>query len=264
VIPPPAGEPASVGGPVKNHVWLALPLTLDVRQPFNLARLRRFVERPGYLGGIPFQAPGLDLAADWAKHAGKHIDKVSPANLAEFCIGHSLDVQLPADYYPAGHAFPFEGSRRVRIYDTHQDTPRAPLQVAVFLLDLPLVNDPKGMKFETSMINVRSPAHVPAAQDWSLIRALKFSVPGLTYLKDLLPHAASSVVFKQSMVPIHSVVAERLSGGSVPTREFLVQFTEQDYENSAWIKQKFVPQRYVDDFHQRGADHEVPGWFQPH
>jgi hypothetical protein len=77
------------------------------------------------------------------------------------------------------------------------------------------------------MIHVRSPAHVPAALDWSLIRALKFSVPGLTYLKDLLPHAASSVVFKQSMVPIHSVVAERQSGGRVPTREFLVQFTEQ-------------------------------------
>lgn len=59
------------------------------------------------------------------------------------------------------------------------------------------------------------------------------------------------MVFKNTMVPLHRVVADRLSGGRTPTRELLVQFTEDDYENSAWVKQKFVPQIYVDDFWRR-------------
>jgi hypothetical protein len=198
------------------------------------------------------------LAADWARHTGRHIDKVTADQLAEFCVGHSLELCLPEDYYPSAHkGFPFQGPRLVRVYDSCRASPRAPLQVAVFLLDCPLTDDPNNMPFETGMLDVRAAANLPLTVNWSLIRALKFSFPGLEYLKDLLPDAGSSVVYKNSLVPIHRVVADRLSGGVDPTREFLVQFTEQDYENSAWVKEKFVPRIFVDEFWQR-VDEDPP------
>ena len=83
------------------------------------------------------------------------------------------------------------------------------------------------------------------------MRALHYSFPGLTYLKDLLPNADKSVVYRNTLRPIHTFVAARLTRGRNPTRELLVQFTEKDYENSAWIPEKFVPQRYLDEFWAR-------------
>ena len=50
VVQPPPSEPAENLGRSKNYVW-ALPITLGaIKQPLNLSRLRRFVERPAHFG----------------------------------------------------------------------------------------------------------------------------------------------------------------------------------------------------------------------
>jgi hypothetical protein len=236
-------------GPNKNYVWLALPLTLEgIRQPLNLARLRRFIERPSYLGPPPPTTPIPSIATDWAR-CGKHIDRVSARDLAEFCIGHELEFLLPADYYPEDHhIFPFKGPRKVRAYDTYSDS-QTPLELSVYLLDKPLPNRPDNHDFETGMLPIVAPRHLRGGKNVTLIRALKFTFPNLVHLKDLLPNADTSVVYKSTLVPLYSVVADRLNGGG--KRELLVQFTKTDYENSAWIPEKFVPQSYVDEFWAR-------------
>ena len=71
-----------------------LPTLGAIRQPFNLARLRRFVERPAHLGGTSTVIPSVSLPAEWASHCGKHIDKVSASDLAEFCIGYELQFSF--------------------------------------------------------------------------------------------------------------------------------------------------------------------------
>ena len=76
-------------------------------------------------------------------------------------------------------------------------------------------------------------------KNWTFMRTLKHSSPSLTYLKDLLPHAEALVVFQNTLLPIHTVVADRLMGGG--RRELLIQFSESNYENSAWILEKIVP-----------------------
>jgi hypothetical protein len=43
---------------------------------------------------------------------------------------------------------------------------------------------------------------------------------GLTCLNDMLPHAATSVVYRRTMVPLHRLVAERWSGGRHPRLSF--------------------------------------------
>ena len=245
VVAPPG--PTQVNhGPSKNYVWLAVPLTLSgIHQPINLARLRRFVERPSHLGAPPPTTPIPAIATNWAR-CGKHIDRVSARDLAEFCIGHELEFLLPADYYPEDHhIFPYKGARRVRAYDTYSDS-QTPLELSVYLLDKPLPLKPDNHDFETGMLPVVKPRHLRAGKNVTLIRALKFTFPNLIHLKDLLPNADHSVVYKNTLVPLYSVVADRLNGGG--KRELLVQFTKTDYENSAWIAEKFVPQSYVDEF----------------
>ena len=115
VVAPPPDEPDHYGR-ARNFVWLALPITLgEIRQPINLARMRRYVERSPHLGGTGPPAPVLDIAAEWGRHCGRHIDRVAARDLAEFCIGHELEFSLPADYYPPDHKdFPFTGPRLVR------------------------------------------------------------------------------------------------------------------------------------------------------
>jgi len=190
------------------------------------------------------------LSERWGHHCATRMDRVSALVLSEFCVGHELELTLPPDYFPANHSeHPFDGPRPVRVYDTWVE--RGRMQVCVYLLDLPLAHNEAELLFETTWINVFSPAHTRASEDWSLKRALHFSFPGLVYLKDILPNAEHSVVFRQTLVPIHTVVATRMTKGRDPTPEMLVQFTETDYENSAWISEKFVPKRYLDDYWSR-------------
>ena len=75
----------------------------------------------------------------WGKHCGTHIDNVAARNLAEFCVGHELELTLPVDFYDHSE-FPFDGPRRVRVYDTFSDG-TTPLVVAVYLIDLPLASN---------------------------------------------------------------------------------------------------------------------------
>ena len=78
----------------------------------------------------------------------------------------------------------------MRVYDTFTNR-TTPLQVAVYLLDLPLDDDPGHLEFETGMISVSTPGrgvptrgygpatvHPPV---WTLLRALKASFPNATY-----------------------------------------------------------------------------------
>ena len=94
---------------------------------------------------------------------------------------------------------------------------------------------------ETACIDVFAPAHNRSGENWGLMRALHFSFPDLVYLQDILPNANNSVVYRQTLVPIHTVVAARMTRGRDPIPEVLVQFTKTDYETSAWISEKFVP-----------------------
>ena len=62
MVPPPE-EIDHKHGRSANYVWLALPLTLGrIQQPLSLSRLKRFHERPSYLGGEPaVNLPSLSL-----------------------------------------------------------------------------------------------------------------------------------------------------------------------------------------------------------
>ena len=123
--------------------------------------------------------------------------------------------------------------------------------MAVYLLDKPLPANDEGHEYETCMLDILPRARFVAAQEKSLLAALKFSFPVLVHLKDLLPNASTSVVFRNTLLPIHLVVSDRMSGGRNPSAELLVQFTKDAYENSAWVKEKFVPQQYLDEFYSR-------------
>ena len=142
--------------------------------------------------------------------------------------------------------YPFVGARRVRVYDTC--VTNGVRHACVYLLDLPLAPNDADLEFETATVSIFPPAHTRPRENWSLLRALHFSFPGLVHLKDVLPNAEHSVVFRQTLVPIHTIVAARLTKGEDPVQEFLVQFTRTDYENSAWISERFIPQRYLDDW----------------
>ena len=244
-------------GQSKNYVWLALPATLDkIRQPINLSRLRRFHDRPAHLEGHPFVPPNLERAADWGKHCGTLLDKVGASELAEFCVGHELQLTLPADYYPPNHhTHPFTGPMRVRVFDSFTDRTTT-LQVAVYLLDLPLDDDPNHLEYETGMIPVFAPRYTSAAKQWTLLRAFKATYPDAVCLKDLLPNADSTVVFKNTHMPIYQVVVSQLARGG--RTELLVQFVTGDFADSAWIPERFVPQRYLDEFWERVEPDDPP------
>jgi len=221
VIDPPASEKTN-HGPSKNFVWLALPITLgEIRQPLDLSRLRRFVERPAYLGGTPPKLPALGLSEKWGRHCGDSIEGVSASVLAEFCIGHDLSLTLPRYDFPSDHYMhPFKGPRPVRIYDTWTEQGR--LQACLYLLDMPLPVNDDGLEFETVAVDVFPAKRTRAGENWSLLRALHYSFPGLTHLKDLLPNADKSVVYRNTLLPIHTLVATHLSRGRDPIRELLV------------------------------------------
>jgi hypothetical protein len=132
------------------------------------------------------------------------------------------------------------------------------LTLAVNLLDLPLPDSPDGHEFVTRMIPVMAAPHTPDSLNWSAMRALKFSNPNAVILKDLLPDAENTVVFKNTQYPIRRVVADSLLRGANPSRKFQVQFTEEGYEDSAWIKEKFIPRRFVEEFEQRQDPEDPP------
>ena len=161
-----------------------------------------------------------------------------------------MEFTLPADYFPPDHNdHPFDGPRKVRAYDTYEGGNQG-LQLAVYLLDLPLKKNKDKLLFETTWIPMFASRRAAGSNNWTVLRALRSTWPDLTHLKDMLPNASSSTVFKNTMMPIHYVVAARLArGGTV--RELLVQFSKKDHENSAWIPEKFVPQTFLDDFWQR-------------
>ena len=67
VVPKPVEELPRFGR-TANYVWLGLPLTLGrIQEPINLSRLRRFTERPAYLGGSPTIVPNLALSDKWGQ-----------------------------------------------------------------------------------------------------------------------------------------------------------------------------------------------------
>ena len=86
---------------------------------------------------------------------------------------------------------------------------------------------------------------------WTLLRALKTSFPHARYLKDLLPDAATTVVFRNRQLPIYRVVASQsVGGGRGPTsrNSLLVQFTEGNLDDNAWIPERYVPTSHQDSF----------------
>ena len=85
--------------------------------------------------------------------------------------------------------------------------------MAVYLLDLPLDDDPNHLEFETGMISVFAPRYTPAAKQWTLLRALRATYPGSVYMKDLLPNADSTVVFKNTQMPIYQSWPPSWPGG---------------------------------------------------
>jgi len=133
------------------------------------------VERPEALGASPHIKEPLLLTPLWGQHVGDNIDSVSAFHLAEFCVGHDLTFSLPPDYYPPNHAeLPFDGSRPVRAYDTIKEA-GCPLNLAVYLLDLPVTDSPDEHEFVTGTIPAMAPPHVPVSLNWSVMRALTFS-----------------------------------------------------------------------------------------
>ena len=173
VVAPPEGQHEG-SGRWKNYTWLALPATLgDIRQPINPNRLRRFVDRPARLGDTDVVPPSLALAAECGRHCGTHIDQVTAHHLAEVCVGHELEFTLPADYFPPNHNdHPFNGPRPVRAYDTYKGGNEG-LQLAVYLLDLPLKKNKDKLKFETTWIPVFTSRRAAAGNNWTVLRALK-------------------------------------------------------------------------------------------
>ena len=176
MVETPVDEFAPKQGLPDNYVWLGLPASLgQIRQPFNLARLKRFVERQEALGASARIKEPLLLSPLWGRHVGDNIDSISAFHLAEFCVGHDLTFHLPADYYPPDHAeFPFNGPRAVRAYDTVKDA-GCPLTLAVYLLDLPLADSPDKHEFVTGLIPVMAAPHTPDSLNWSVMGALRFS-----------------------------------------------------------------------------------------
>jgi len=57
------------------------------------------------------------------------------------------------------------------------------------------------------------------------------------------------VVFRNTLLPIHTVVAARETKGG--RSELLVQFVKYHHENSAWVLAKFVPRHYLEEFWDR-------------
>jgi len=170
-------------------------------------------------------------------------------DLAEFCVGHQLELKLPENYFPPDHhTFPFTGPRPVRVYATLKEG-TTPLQIAVYLLDLPLPVPVDGHKFATAHFPIVPARRTLEHRNWTFLRALKYSFPGLTYLKDLLPDAGTSVVYRNTLLPIHTVVAARETKGG--KSELLVQFAKDHHENSAWVLEKFVPRPYLEEFWDR-------------
>ena len=103
--------------------------------------------------------------------------------------------------------YPFVGLRRVRVYDTC--VVNGVKQVCVYLLDLHLAANDADLEFETATVSILPPAYTRPHENWSLLRALHFSFPGLVHLNDVLPNAEHSVVYRQTRVPIHTIVAAR-------------------------------------------------------
>jgi len=92
-----------------------------------------------------------------------------------------LEFTIDEDDFPPTHpTHPFVGPRAVRVYD-YIAPPTMPLQVAVYLLDLPLDDDPDGLEFGTGMVTVNNTTHGP----WTLLRALK--LPARTILEGPAP-----------------------------------------------------------------------------
>ena len=102
------------------------------------------------------------------------------------------------------------------------------MQVCVYLLDMPLPVNAAELEFETATLDAFLPAHTHSNQNRSLLCAQHFLFPGLVYLKDVLPNAEHSVVYRQTPVPMHTVVAAGLSKGRDPIRQLLMSFTEKD------------------------------------
>jgi len=178
---------------------------------------------------------------------------VGAHDLAAFCVGHELRLTLPATYFPPTHkTHPFTGPRAVRVYDSFA-SPATPLQVAVYFLDLPLDDDPDGLEFETGMIPVSNTKRGP----WTLLRALKTSFPHARHLKDLLPDAATTVVFRNKQLPIYRVVASQSVGGGDRGNDLLVQFAKGNLDDSAWIHERYVPISYQDRFWD-GVERDEP------
>ena len=109
------------------------------------------------------------------------------------------------------------------MYDTLQEG-TSPLQIAVYLLDLPLPVTTDGHKFATAHFPIVPARRTPENQNWTFLRSLKYFFPGLIYLQDLLPDASTSVVFNHTLLPIHTVVAARTTKGG--KSELLVQFAK--------------------------------------
>jgi len=81
---------------------------------------------------------------------------------------------------------------------------------------------------------------------WTLRRALETSFPLAQHLKDLLPNAATTVVFRHRLMPIYRVVASQsVEGGG---HLLLVQFAKGNLDDSAWIHEHYVPASYQDRF----------------
>ena len=108
------------------------------------------------------------------------------------------------------------------------------------------------------MALVVTPKYTPATQNWTLLRALKTYFPNATYLKDLLPHADSSVVFQNTLMPIHQVVAAHLAGGG-DTSYWTRATGKGDYADSGSIHEIFVPKQYLDEVWGRVQPDYPPG-----
>ena len=56
-------------------------------------------------------------------------------------------------------------------------------------------------------------------------------------------------MFNDTLLPIHTVVAARLTKGG--GRELLIQFAKDNYENSAWVLETFVPRPCLEELWER-------------
>ena len=94
--------------------------------------------------------------------------------------------------------------------------------------------------------NINNPSAPRTLNPWSLRRALATSFPRARHLKDLLPDAATTVVFRCRQLPIYRVVASHSFGGGRDL--LLVQFARSNPDDTAWIHEKYVPVGYQDRF----------------